>query len=114
MNGETMGSPLRAAVLAISAYVRIMGAALGSIMASVMTLHIDATIAKLVRLQAPPINGLHKASYADAPDTISPSASQPSPASTITQITASTFGRAKAAPSREAAGCLLYTSDAAD
>src|SRR5262245_65436406 len=42
-SGETTGSDLRAAVSAISAYVRIIGPAVGSIIASVMAAHMPKT-----------------------------------------------------------------------
>jgi hypothetical protein len=61
-------------------------------------------MAKPPVLQAPLVNGRHNASNALVPETIRPSASQPRPASAITQIAASAFGRAKITPSRPAAG----------
>ena len=83
-----------------------MGAALGSIMASVMAPHIRATIAKPPAPQVAPdmASGRHNASNAPMPVNSSPSASHPRPASATTQTAASTFGRAKVAPSRPAAG----------
>ena len=83
-----------------------MGDALGSIMASVMAPHIRATIAKPLAPHVPcgMASDWHKASNALMPENSRPSASHPRPASAITQTAASTFGRAKAAPSRPAAG----------
>src|SRR5665811_1155215 len=83
-----------------------MGDALGSIMASVIALHIRPTIANPPAPQTT-LDGTsarHIASNGLMPEYKRPSASQPKPASATTQSAASAFGRAKAAPSRLAAG----------
>src|SRR5215471_12692355 len=111
-NGETMLSFLRAAVSAMPAYVMIMGAALGSIIASVMAPHIETMMMTSRGLNVKSAKGRHSAGtnmaleLASDPSILANSKavySQLKVARTITQSTANTFGRAKTCPRPAAA-----------
>ena len=84
-----------------------MGAALGSIMASTIAAHIAATSAKPLAAQVSPAPnvGWHSAAMTPSIRTVTSARYvQPSAVNAMTQATATSFGRANAAPSRPAPG----------